>query len=486
MKNGACYIRVSTDKQEELSPDAQKRLLFDYAKENQILVSPEHFFLDIGISGRKAEKRPAFRDMIATAKSKEHPFDVILVWKFSRFARNQEESIVYKSLLRKAGVEVVSVSEPLPDGIMGGLIERILEWMDEYFSIRLSGEVMRGMTEKAMRGGYMTCAPLGYNHVSDGPPTVNPENAALVQLIFEKYVYENASKAAIAKYLNLNGFTTRKGRKWEGKSVEYVLENPFYIGKVRWNYTTHAPGKLLNDKEEWIIADGQHEPIISQELFDAAIAKSTAAKGRGTIHGRLPAKHWLSGFVRCARCGGRMNYRSGRSNQNSCFYCKNQTIGKCNYTQRCTVPIMEKAVITGLQQILENGNFEYVKTTKARPLVIDPIAHLEERLKDLELKEKRIRAAYLDGVESLDDYKAYKNMLDAEKADIIKKLSQVQSLETSENFDKNQLITNTYHALELLTSESASLEAKCDAIRSICEKITYDKETARIEYFFIL
>ena len=65
------------------------------------MVSPEHFFLDIGISGRKAEKRPAFRDMIATAKSKEHPFDVILVWKFSRFARNQEESIVYKSLLER-------------------------------------------------------------------------------------------------------------------------------------------------------------------------------------------------------------------------------------------------------------------------------------------------------------------------------------------------------------------------------------------------
>lgn len=82
--------------------------------------------------------------------------DVILVWKFSRFARNQEESIVYKSLLsKKHNVEVTSVSEPLVDGPFGSLIERIIEWMDEYYSIRLSGEVTRGMTEKALRGGYL-------------------------------------------------------------------------------------------------------------------------------------------------------------------------------------------------------------------------------------------------------------------------------------------------------------------------------------------
>lgn len=486
MKAGACYIRVSTDKQEELSPDAQKRLLFDYAKENQILVTPDHFFMDIGISGRKAEKRPAFRDMIAAAKSKEHPFDVILVWKFSRFARNQEESIVYKSLLRKAGVEVISVSEPLPDGIMGGLIERILEWMDEYFSIRLSGEVMRGMTEKAMRGGYMSCAPFGYRHENGDPPTVLPEQAALVRLMFEKYVYENASKAAIAKYLNLNGITTRKGRRWEGKSVEYILENPFYIGKVRWNYTSHAPGKLINDKEEWIIVDGQHEPIITQELFDAAAAKSAASKGHGPIHGRLPARHWLSGFLRCERCGGRMNWRSGRANQTPAFFCKNQTIGKCNYTQRCTVPRIEKAVIEGLEKILKNGNFEYVKMATPNQQLLDPVTHLEERLKDLELKEKRIRAAYLDGVESLEDYKTYKAMLETEKADISGRLSQARGTDFSEDFDREKLITNTRHALELLTSESASLEAKSDAIRSVCEKITYDREYDQLQFYFIL
>ncbi len=92
--------------------------------------------------------------MIAMAKQSSHPFDVILVWKFSRFARNQEESIVYKSMLKKDDVEVISISELLVDLPVWFLIERIIEWMDEYYSIRLSGEVKRGMKEKALRHGY--------------------------------------------------------------------------------------------------------------------------------------------------------------------------------------------------------------------------------------------------------------------------------------------------------------------------------------------
>ena len=87
MKSACAYIRVSTDKQEELSPDAQKRLLIDFAKKNNMSLLAENIYIDNGISGKKADKRPEFMKMIGMAKSKEHPFDVILVWKFSRFAR---------------------------------------------------------------------------------------------------------------------------------------------------------------------------------------------------------------------------------------------------------------------------------------------------------------------------------------------------------------------------------------------------------------
>ena len=134
------YIRVSTHDQEEISPDSQEHLLRDYAAKNNIVILK--IFTDLGISGRKANKRPGFQEMIGLAKGDDHPVDQILVWKFSRFARNQEESIVYKSLLKKQhNVDVVSVSEPLSDDPFGSLIERIIEWMDEYYSMkRVNGE----------------------------------------------------------------------------------------------------------------------------------------------------------------------------------------------------------------------------------------------------------------------------------------------------------------------------------------------------------
>ena len=102
------YIRVSTHDQEEISPDSQENLLREYATRNNIVILK--IFSDLGISGRKAEKRPGFQEMFVLAKGSDHPVYLILVWKFSRFARNQEESIVYKSLLKKQhNVEVVSI-----------------------------------------------------------------------------------------------------------------------------------------------------------------------------------------------------------------------------------------------------------------------------------------------------------------------------------------------------------------------------------------
>ena len=93
LRNGALYIRVSTADQTELSPDAQQRLLLDYAKKNGIIISKDYVFEE-SVSGRHADKRPKFQEMIGIAKQESHPLDVILVWKYSRFARNQEESIV--------------------------------------------------------------------------------------------------------------------------------------------------------------------------------------------------------------------------------------------------------------------------------------------------------------------------------------------------------------------------------------------------------
>ena len=136
MLKGAAYIRVSTDRQDEYSPDAQKRLIYEYAEKNNINISPEHIYTEIGISGKKADKRPQFQQMIATCKDKEHPIDVILVWKFSRFARNQEESIFYKNMLSRIGIDVVSNLSLYQRGLSANLCSVYLSgWMNTTPSI---------------------------------------------------------------------------------------------------------------------------------------------------------------------------------------------------------------------------------------------------------------------------------------------------------------------------------------------------------------
>ena len=228
-KYAAAYIRVSTDDQIEYSPDSQMKCIAEFAQKNGYILPEEFVFQDDGISGRSAKKRPAFNRMIAESKRKPTPFDAVLVWKFSRFARNQEESIFYKSMLKKNKIEVISISEPVTDGPFGGLIERIIEWSDEYYSIRLSGEVKRGMNEKASRGEAVTIAPYGYK-MADKKYVADEKEAEIVRYIFSEFA-NGASYRDIAMCLNAMGAKTHRLNPFEGRTVEYIINNAVYIGK---------------------------------------------------------------------------------------------------------------------------------------------------------------------------------------------------------------------------------------------------------------
>jgi len=153
-KIAAAYIRVSTDDQLDYSPESQLDEIKKFSQKNGYIISDDSIFMEPeGHSGKKADNRPEFQRMIATAKQTPKPFDAILVWKFSRFARNQDESTFYKSMLRKKlGIDVISVSEPVLDGMYGRLIEMIIEWQDEFYSYNLGAEVTRGMKKKAEKG----------------------------------------------------------------------------------------------------------------------------------------------------------------------------------------------------------------------------------------------------------------------------------------------------------------------------------------------
>ena len=150
----ALYARVSSDRQDvDLSIAAQLRALRDHARKNDYIVVRE--YVDEAESGRIAD-RPQFRRMIDEAAKINAPFREILVWKFSRFTRKREHAVAFKSMLRRRGIRVVSITEQAEDTATGRLLEAIIEGVDEFYSENLAQEVTRGMREAALRGFWMS------------------------------------------------------------------------------------------------------------------------------------------------------------------------------------------------------------------------------------------------------------------------------------------------------------------------------------------
>lgn len=467
-RTGALYIRVSTDAQEELSPDAQKRLLLDYAKKNDIIVSNAFIFAE-SVSGRHAQKRPEFQRMIAMAKQPNHPIDVILVWKFSRFARNQEESIVYKSMLKKDNVEVVSVSEPLVDGPFGTLIERIIEWMDEYYSIRLSGEVLRGMKEKALKHGYQTSPCLGYEAVGKGKPfVINEAEFAIVSFIMNLYDNENLDETAIARRCNELGYRTKRGNLFERRSVDRILENPFYCGTVVWN---------------GVEFEGSHETRLSKERYQKRMKLIASRKRPVKARNVSTCKHWLSGLLKCSVCGATLSY----TGNNACpyFQCWKYAKGFHKTSVALSVKKAEEAVITYFDQLLAGEDFAYVY--KGLPTDnTQQIEQLQRELSRLSTREARIREAYESGIDSLDEYKANKERLSSARLELNASLQSLLQDEESRKPDKSDVLREIQSINDVLKNPDVDYEKKGALVRSVVDQIIYDKETGKMSFYIIV
>lgn len=205
----ALYARFSSEKQDsELSIGAQLKALREYAERQGYQVQEEHIYVDEAKSAY-SDHRPAFKRMISNAKKKPKPFDAILVWKLSRFARNRKDSIIYKSLLRSLGIEVISINEPIDDSPAGHLLEGIIEVIDEFYSINLSQDTLRGMSENARRGFFNGGnVPTGYRRfkVKEGGKErtkleIDPNYAPIIKEIFY-LALQGLSLKRVAQTLN--------------------------------------------------------------------------------------------------------------------------------------------------------------------------------------------------------------------------------------------------------------------------------------------
>ena len=489
LKTAACYIRVSTDKQEELSPASQLKEIKKWAKDNGYILTDDYIFMENeGISGRKAGNRLEFQRMIATAKIKPKPFDAIIVWKFSRFARNQEESTFYKGLLRKKlGIDVISISEPVLEGMFGRLIEMIIEWFDEYYSVNLSGEVMRGMTEKAMRGGYQSGTAYGYRMNKDtGIPEIIPEEAEIVRIIFDMGCDISNSYYDICQRLNQMGARTKRGNSWELRTVKYILSNPFYTGKIRWNMQHHE-SHTIKDKSEWIIADGRHEPIISQKTWDMAqdIMSRRALRGKPKMR-PMSTKHWLSGLIKCDDCGSSLFLGTAGKNGMKSLQCGNYQKGKCSISHSITEQKITEGLVAALSQVLESSEPIEYTMIKSKTNEADR-SFYENALAKLAQKEKRVKQAYMDGIDTIEEYRENKAVLQAERERIEYEYSALNA--KNDTFGTAKEIVDypkeIQNVIDIIQSD-ADNTVKGEAVRSIIDYAVYNKAENRLEVHLIM
>lgn len=270
--NVVIYARFSSSKQNETSIEAQLKECYEYCRRNNYNVVDE--YIDRALTA-KTDNRPDFKRMIADSNEKR--FEGIVVYQLDRFARNRQDSVTYRAILKKNGVKVLSAKENITEDASGIIVEAVLEGIAEYYSAELSQKVKRNLKLNAehgfFNGGY---APLGYKVVEVDFNTykkkkleIDPETAPIVKEIFEMRA-NDTNIMDIVDYLNGKGYKTIQGKEFKKTSLQQILRNKRYIGTSIYNdeeFPNTIPQIIeleLFNKVQEIVDKHRYAPAISK------------------------------------------------------------------------------------------------------------------------------------------------------------------------------------------------------------------------------
>ena len=421
----ALYLRYSSERQSEQSIEGQLRDLISYCKRNNHRIYA--VYVDRATSAAKnIEKRASFLQMIAD--SEKHQWKFVIVWKLDRFARNRNDSAIYKMRLKRNGVRVLSATENISENPEGIILESVLEGMAEFYSAELSQKITRGMRESALKaqslGGHV---PLGYKTVNK-QFMVNPDTAPIVQLAFELYA-NGWSVADICREFNTRGYRTSKGSLFNGNSFKTILRNKKYIGVYKFDD---------------IEIENAIPAIIDKELF-YKVQKRLKEVGDAPGRGKAKVDYLLSGKLFCGHCGQPMNGDCGRSKSGrryhyySCYGKKR--LKKCN-KKNLPKEWIEEIVVRDAFSILTPENIEKIAEIAVQQNEEDIALHsrlpaLKSQLKTIEKSIVNIVGAIEKGVAS-DTLMQRLSDLEREKKTLVKEINDEEK--TIFRLDKPQVI----------------------------------------------
>lgn len=453
------YCRYSSDNQREESIDAQLRAIKCFcSKEGYTLTST---YIDEAVSGT-SDDRARFLDMIADASKDK--FDVVLVHKLDRFARNRYDSAIYKKKLRDAGVRVVSILERLDDSPESIILESVLEGMNEYYSKNLSREVHKGMKENALKAKHNGgVPPLGFDVNAEGSYVIKEPEAEAVHKIYELFITGHGY-GLIAEKLNEMGFSTKAGRAFRKNSIRDVLLNEKYIGT-------------------YIFAKGSSKEVRLEDALPSIIDKESFEKVTNRIKSRTrrpridtdDRRYLLIGLIRCGECGYAYSGNGAKPGRGGKRYYTYACVGRTSKKSECIntavrkVPI-EEFVIDKLKEIF----FSDVSVMK---LALNLITKLEDRNSkfDSEMKRltseatslnKKIDKAFDLYFEDLIDKKVLArktNTLKQKLDDINTRIDYLNQSNSAKDMSRHDIIEGLLRARDALSS------GKFDQVRSVVE-----------------
>ena len=341
---GVIYARYSSESQRDESIDGQLRECMLFAKRQGITILDT--YIDRALSA-KTDNRPQFQKMIKDSGKRK--FDVVIVWKLDRFARNRYDSANYKAILKKNNVKVISATENISNNSEGILLESVLEGMAEYFSAELAEKVSRGMTENALKckfnGGTV---PIGYTVNKDQFYEIDPVKAPWVLEVFKLYSNGKTIKEIVA-LLNAKGVTTSKGTKLTINIVTNLLKNRRYIGEYRFGD---------------VVCENGIPQIVPTDLFNK-VQDRLKKNAKAAARHKAKDDYLLTTKLFCGKCGAYMAGESGtgRSGAVHRYY-------KCNgakYKHACDKKTVKKDWI-------ENIVIKYTREMMMKDNVIEDIA----------------------------------------------------------------------------------------------------------------
>ena len=397
------YARYSSDNQREESIEGQLRECKEYAEKNDMLIVDT--YIDRALSA-KTDNRPEFQRMIKDSTS--GLFDIILVWKLDRFARNRYDSAYYKAQLKKNGVRVISAKETISDGPEGIILESMLEGYAEYYSAELSQKIIRGMTENALNakfnGGSKT---FGYIIDENKHFQIDPTNAPIVKEIFTRYADGEGTKS-ILNSLKASGIKNSRGKIPGYNFITTILKNRRYLGEYSFKDT---------------VVENAFEPIVSQELFDKCQKRLEANKHKPAHFKKVENKYILTGKIFCGLCGNSMAGVSGTSKtgkKHRYYYCHNAKSKKSCNKKRIKKDLLENIVLFSTLELLKDMKLikQIVNTCyKMQSDTSSVLNSMENHLKQIEKEIGNMIAAIKQGIIT-ESTKTELESLEAEKNDL--------------------------------------------------------------------